>query len=127
VLGIVAAGTGTDRELLDVMTAITPPVPRAWIEVYDRIHRDGPELAGYMEDAGLEVLDAWEERRVRVTSPHAFLERIQAVAGHLSADLDPEEAAAHGERVTQGVVDASGPEGFRYSFIKLYGVARRPA
>jgi ubiquinone/menaquinone biosynthesis C-methylase UbiE len=126
VLGIVAAGTGTDRELLDVMQAITPPVPRSWIEIYDQIHRNGDELQGYLEDAGLEALDVWEERRTRVTSPEAFLQRIQAVAGHLSAELDPDEAAAHGERVTQGVIDASGPEGFRYSFIKLYGVARRP-
>ena len=35
-------------------------------------------------------------------------------------------AAAHGARVVEAVMSASGPRGFRYSFVKLYGVARRP-
>jgi ubiquinone/menaquinone biosynthesis C-methylase UbiE len=126
VMGILASGRGTDEEFRLVLSAIDPPVPPSWLEVFDLIHRDGDELASYMRDAGLEVLDAWEERRVRHVSPEAYLARIGAVAGHLSAGLDPAEAEAHAARVAEAVNRASGPDGFRYAFVKLYGVARRP-
>jgi ubiquinone/menaquinone biosynthesis C-methylase UbiE len=126
VLAILASGRGTDEEFRRVLEAVEPPVPRAWTEVFDRIHRSGPELAAYMEDAGLEVIDCWEEHRARHASPEAFLARIGAVASHLSDDLDPAEAQAHGERVTAAVVEAAGPRGFGFGFVKLFGVARRP-
>ena len=126
VLGILASGTGTDEEFRTILEAIEPPVPRAWVEVFGLIHRSGEELAGYMEGAGLEVIDAWEERRVRHVPPEAFLARITAVASHLSAGLDPEEAAAHGARVEEAVMGATGPRGFRYTFVKLFGIGRRP-
>lgn len=127
VLGVLASGRGTDLELLDVLRAVEPPVPAAWIDVFELIQRSAEEVAGYAEAAGLEVLDAWDERRVRRTSPEAYLARIDAVAGHLSADLDPDEAAAHAERVAAGVLAAAGPRGFEYAFVKLFVVARRPA
>jgi trans-aconitate methyltransferase len=127
VLGILASGTGTDDEFRVLLEAIEPPVPRGWVDVFGAIHRSGEELAGYMEDAGLEVIDVWEERRVRRVAPEAFLARITAVSSHLSADLDPEEAAAHGARVVEAVMGATGPRGFRYTFVKLFGVGRRPA
>ncbi|WP_217912735.1 class I SAM-dependent methyltransferase [Miltoncostaea marina] len=127
VLAILASGRGTDEEFRRVLEGVRPPVPPAWISVFDDIHRDSEELAGYMEDAGLEVVDAWDERRVRHQPPDAYLARIAAVASHLSADLEPAEAAAHGERVAAAVAAAAGPRGFRYSFVKLFGVGRRPA
>jgi len=126
VMAVLASGTGTDAEFLDVLTAIDPPVPEAWTSVFGQIHRTGDELASYMEAAGLEVLDAWEERRVRRTPPEAYLARINAVASHLSSDLDPDDAAAHSARVVEGVMGAAGPRGFEYAFVKLFGVARRP-
>lgn len=126
VLAILASGRGTDAEFQEVLEAVEPPVPRGWIEVFDAIQRSGEQLARYMEDAGLEVLDAWEEHRVRRASPEAYLTRITAVASHLSDGLDPAEAQAHGERVAAGVAGASGPDGFRFTFVKIYGVARRP-
>ena len=126
VLGILASGTGTDEEFRIILEAIEPPVPRGWVDVFGAIHRSGEDLAGYMEGAGLEVIDVWEERRVRHVAPEAFLARITAVSSHLSSGLDPEEAAAHGSRVVEAVMSASGPRGFRYSFVKLYGIARRP-
>jgi SAM-dependent methyltransferase len=126
VLGILGAGTGTDEEFRQVLEGIEPPVPRAWIDVFPLIHRSAGQLADYMEQAGLEVVDVWEERRVRRADPEAYLARINAVASHLSADLDPDEAAAHGAHVMQGVMDAAGPRGFEYAFVKLFGVARRP-
>ena len=79
-----------------------------------------------VEEAGLEVIDAWDERRVRRTDPDVFLARITAVASHLSAGLDPDEAAAHGERVVSAVHAAAGPRGFEYAFVKLFVIARRP-
>ena len=126
VMGILASGRGTDEELRLLLSAIDPPVPPSWVEVFDLIHRDVEELATYMRDAGLEVLDVWEERRVRRVSPEAYLARIGAVASHLSAGLDPAEAEAHNARVVEAVTRASGPDGFRFTFVKLYGVARRP-
>jgi trans-aconitate methyltransferase len=126
VLGILASGTGTDEEFRRILAAIDPPVPAEWVGVFALIQRTSSELADYMEQAGLEVVDAWEERRVRRVAPEAYLARIEAVASHLSSGLDPVEAAEHGARVAQAVVDASGPRGFEYAFVKLFGVGRRP-
>ncbi len=125
-LAILASGRGTDEEFRRLLVDLDPPVPVAWTEVFDRIHRSGDELAAYMEAAGLEVVDAWEERRVRRASPEAFLARIGAVASHLSDGLDPAEAEAHGARVAAAVAAAAGPRGFEFDFVKLYGVAVRP-
>lgn len=127
VLGVLASGRGTDQEFLEVLRAVRPSVPAAWIDVFGQIQRSADEVAGYAEDAGLGILDAWEERRVRRTSPEAYIARIAAVAGHLSADMDPDEAAAHGERVAAGIAAAAGPRGFEYAFVKLFVVARRPS
>jgi SAM-dependent methyltransferase len=126
VLAILASGRGTDEEFRRLLLGIEPPVPAAWTEVFDRIHRSGDELASYMEAAGLEVVDVWEERRARRTSPESFLARIGAVASHLSDGLDPAEAEAHAARVTAAVEGAAGARGFEFAFVKLYGVARRP-
>jgi len=126
VLGVLASGRGTDEQFRRILEGIEPPVPRAWIDVFDRIQRSADELAGYTEDAGLEVIDAWEEHRTRRTTPEAYLARIQAVASHLSEGLDPDEAEAHAARVVQGVTGAAGPRGFEYAFVKIFAVARRP-
>lgn len=126
VLGILASGRGTDEQFRRILEGIDPPVPRAWIEVFDQIQRTADQLAGYVEDAGLEVIDAWEEHRTRRTAPEAYLARIQAVASHLSEDMDPDAAAAHGERVTRAVMGAAGPRGFEYAFVKIFAVGRRP-
>jgi SAM-dependent methyltransferase len=126
VLAVLASGRGTDEEFRRLLAGLEPPVPAAWTDVFDRIHRSGEELAGYMEDAGLEVIDAWEEHRRRRAAPEAFLARIGAVASHLSDGLEPAAAEAHGARVAAAVAEAAGPRGFEFSFVKLFGVARRP-
>ena len=126
-LGILASASGTDAEFRAVLEGIRPPVPSAWTGVFDVIQRSADEVAGWMGDAGLEVIDAWEERRVRRQDPDAYLARIAAVASHLSTSLDPDEAAGHFERVTRAVHAASGPDGFRFAFVKLFAIARRPA
>ena len=126
VLGILASGTGTDEEFRRILDAIEPPVPRPWVDVFGLIHRSVEELTGYMEEAGIEPVDVWEERRVRHVTPEAFMARITAVSSHLSSDMDPGEVEAHGARVVQGVIDATGPRGFTYTFVKLFGIGRRP-
>ena len=127
VLAILASGAGSDREFKTVLEGIDPPVPAAWTGAFDAIQRTADEVAGWMRDAGLEVADAWEERRVRRTPPDAYLARMVATSSHISAGIDPEELAGHAERTARAVHEASGPEGFAYGFVKLFAIARRPA
>lgn len=126
VLGILAAGRGTDEELRQIMLGLDPPPPESWTGVYAQIHRDARELTAYLRAAGLEPLDVWEERRVRTTSPESYLARIQAVSAHLSAGMEPGDLEREGARLSAAVGAAAGPEGFEYSFSKLFGIARRP-
>lgn len=126
ILGLLASGRGTDIELRGVLEAIRPPVPEAWLAVYDQVQRDELELLAYLEDAGLEPIDVWMERRRRTVPPERYLARVAITTRHLVADLDPDELAAVGARVRAGVEAAAGPRGFGYTFNKLYAVARRP-
>ena len=56
-----------------------------------------------------------------------YLDRIRTTSAHVSADLDPDEAEAHWERVSQAVRAAAGPRGFEYTFVKTYAIGRKPA
>jgi ubiquinone/menaquinone biosynthesis C-methylase UbiE len=126
VLAVLASGSGTDAEFASVLRGIDPPVPAAWVEVFDRIHRDVPWMMDHLEHAGLEIVDVWIESRHRRTPAEDYLARIQAVASHLSEGMPEDEALAHGARVADAVVAASGPRGFEYTFNKLFAIARRP-
>lgn len=127
VLGILASGRGSDRELAELLGELRPPAPPRWRAAFDAIQRDAAELTDLLEDAGLEPLDVWEERRVRHQAPEQYLARMEAVSSHLSDDLDAQEAEGHRARAVAAVRAAAGPRGFRYTFVKLYGVARKPA
>ena len=127
VLAILASGAGSDREFKTVLEGIDPPVPATWIATFDAIQRTADEVAGWMADAGLEPVDAWEERRVRRTPPDAYLARMVATSSHVSAGIDEEELAGHAERTARAVHEASGPQGFVYGFVKLFAIGRRPA
>ena len=126
VVAILASGRGSDAEFQRVLEAMRPPVPESWTAVFDLIHRNGPELEAHLEEAGLEPIEVWEEHRVRRVPPDAYLARILAVASHLTAGMDPDRAEAEQARVAAAVEAASGPRGFEYRFVKLFGVARRP-
>jgi hypothetical protein len=126
VLGLLTAGRGSERELREIMASLDPPVPIAWHEVFDLIHRDERELEDMLEAVGLEPLDVWAERRRRRLPPERYLGRIVASSAHVSADLDPAEAEAAWARVADAVRAASGPRGFEYTFVKVFAVARRP-
>ena len=127
VVAILGSGRGADVELQRVLEAMRPPVPATWTEIFDLIHRDARELGAYLVDAGLEPIDVWEEHRARCVPPDDYLARILAVASHLNAGMDPDELEAEQARVVRAVHEASGPRGFEYGFVKLFGVARRPA
>ncbi len=124
IVAVLTAGRGTDAELLQVMRTMNPPVPVAWTAVFDYIHRNVPEMHEMLEAAGLEAVDVWSETRYRWIDPMNYMARLQAVAAHLSSDLDPDEALAHGERLTHALYAASGPRGFAYTFVKLFAIAR---
>lgn len=127
VLAVLASGAGTDKELVGIMRGVEPPLPPAWIAVFDAIWRDVPQMQGLLRDAGLREEDVWMESRSRTTSTEEYLERLRIVGAHLSAGLNPDEALAHGERLAAAITAASGPEGFRYTFNKLFAIARKPA
>lgn len=125
-VAILTAGRGTDNELLQIMRTMDPPVPVAWTAVFDYIHRDVPEMHAMLQAAGLEAVDVWSETRYRWIDPINYMARLQAVAAHLSSDLEPEVAQAHGERLTAALYDAADDRGFAYTFVKLFAIARRP-
>lgn len=126
VVAVLTAGRGTDGELLQVMRQMDPPVPVAWTAVFDYIHRDVPEMYAMLDAAGLEAVDVWAETRYRWIDPVNYMARLQAVAAHLSSDMPPEVALAHGERLTQALFAAAGPKGFAYTFVKLFAIAHKP-
>lgn len=125
-VAILTAGRGTDAELLQIMRDMDPPLPASWTTVFDYIHRDVREIEDMFEDAGLEPVDVWAETRRRRIPAMDYLARLQAVASHLSADLDPADAEAHGLRLGTALETASGPRGFDYTFVKLFAIGRRP-
>jgi SAM-dependent methyltransferase len=126
-VAVLAPGPRHDAEFVEVLEGLDPPVPPeipgAWAiaDVWPRTLRD------HMEEAGLEVLDVWVERRVRVVPPDAFMARIAAVGSHVWRETLGEEGAADLlERASAALRAASGPEGWRYTFAKTFAIARRP-
>jgi SAM-dependent methyltransferase len=127
VLGILCSGRGGEHEFRDVLGRVDPPPPPEWDAAFDAVQRDVDEMEGYLLGAALEPLDIWMERRVRRTTPEAYLERMRVVASHISsAVLTEDEVADLMERIATGMRAMSGPRGFEYTFTKLYAVARKP-
>jgi ubiquinone/menaquinone biosynthesis C-methylase UbiE len=126
VLGLLAAGRGTEREFRTVLAGIEPPVPPGLVEAFDRVQRDQDEMTALLADAGLEPLDVWTETRRRQMDPDRFLERVRAVSGHLTGGMAADEREELGRRIARALHEASGPGGFSYTFVKLFAVARRP-
>ncbi len=127
VLGILCSGRGGEMAFQDILRAIDPPVPPAWLTAWDTVQRGIDEMEVYIAGAGLQAVDIWMETRTRRTPVDAYLERIRVVAGHLSAGIPTEELDALNARLLAATSAAAGPEGFEYTFAKLFAVARRPA
>jgi len=126
VVGILGSGRGTDREYRDLLASLDPPVPSRLVDVYDELQRDELELRRDLEEAGLRVLDVWMERRRGRIPVDELLARKDATTGHMLDDLPADERRATWNRIAAAVRAAAGPDGFSYTFCKLYGVAERP-
>lgn len=126
VLGILCSGRGGEGEFRAVLAQLEHPGVPVWDAAFDDVQRDIPELEGYLRGAGLEPLDIWMERRIRRTAVEAYLERMRVVAGHIVGHLTPSERDELLRLVAEGMRAAAGPEGFEYTFTKLFAVARMP-
>jgi len=124
-LAIMCSGRGAEHEFRRILTEIYPPVPQ-WIGSFDLVQRDIDEMEVYLEDAGLDILDIWMERRIRRVPVEEYLTRMRVVASHLNAGYTPEQLADLHEKVTAATTKAAGPRGFEYTFTKLYAIARKP-
>jgi SAM-dependent methyltransferase len=126
-LAVLAGGEGVENEYRELMEGIKPPVPAHWPALYDTAPTSERQMLGFLEEAGLDPVDIWIERRFRQTPVDDFLERMRVVASHLSQDIDSEELEAHQARIRDAMLAQAGPRGFEYHFSKLYAVARKPA
>jgi ubiquinone/menaquinone biosynthesis C-methylase UbiE len=124
-LAILCSGRGGEEEFRRILTEIQPPVPQ-WVGTFDIVQRDIGEMEGYLDGAGLDILDIWMERRIRRTPVEEFLTRMRVVASHLNAGYSPEELALLDAKITEATRKAAGPRGFEYTFTKLFAVARKP-
>jgi ubiquinone/menaquinone biosynthesis C-methylase UbiE len=125
-LALLTAGRGTDAEFREVLRSIRPPVPPNYDATFDAVQRDVPEVEAYLAEAGLEVRDAWMEQRVRTVPVERYLGRMRVTAGHVSDGVPEPEMRELTERITAATAAAAGPDGFRYTFNKVYAIAWRP-
>lgn len=128
-LAILCSGTGGEGEFREVLATMRPTPPPEWDAAFDFVQRDVGDMEDYLLNAGLEPLDIWMERRVRHSTVEAYLERVRVVAGHITAQLELSEDRIQElwEGLTARMNQVNGPRGFRYTFTKLYAVARKPA
>lgn len=127
VIAVLCSGADGEREFQHVLSRLEPGVP-TWVGAFDTLQRDIPDMEGYLAGAGLEAVDVWMERRIRRVDPAGYLERMRVVAGHITAGGTDEERESLERRVEEAVTAACDPDGrFRYTFTKLFAIARRPA
>jgi ubiquinone/menaquinone biosynthesis C-methylase UbiE len=126
VIAILMSGRGGEQAYRDVIANIEP-VNYRWLGAFDGNLRSIPEMEDYLVQAGLEPVDIWTETRVRHTSVEAYMERMRVVAGHMIGDQSAADVAEYVARIEAELRRRSGPRGWRYEFVKLYAVARRPA
>jgi len=117
-----AAETGADTAAIFEAQSLMIDDP----ELLESVQRDIDEMEVYLEDAGLDILDIWMERRIRRVPVEEYLTRMRVVASHLNAGYTPEQLADLHEKVTAATTKAAGPRGFEYTFTKLYAIARKP-
>jgi malonyl-CoA O-methyltransferase len=126
VLGVLSSGRGSDHEYRDLIAALRPAVPAELVEAYERMQVDEVELEGHVRAAGLEPVDVWTERRSRRLAPERFVARKRATEAALIPAIPAPERERLWDRIAEAVHGAAGPEGFSYTFLKAYAVARRP-
>ena len=127
VLAILCSGRGGEHEFRDILRSLDPPAPAAWDAAFDTVQRDVDEMEEYIRGAGLEPVDIWMETRVRHAAPADYLERMRVVASHITAgSLDEAGIEDLLARIEAAMHAVSGPRGFRYTFTKLFAIARKP-
>jgi ubiquinone/menaquinone biosynthesis C-methylase UbiE len=126
IIAVLCSGRRGEEEFRRVLSTVVPPVPH-WLGAFDVVQRDEREMEDYVAGAGLEPLDIWMESRIRRVPVERYLERMRVVAGHLHADMPPDELAVLSERVAAATRAAAGPRGFEYTFTKLFAIARKPS
>lgn len=128
VLAILAPGERHDRPTVDAIEATGDPLVMRLAQSIVSNEIPLPWLTGQLGDAGLTPLDVWAETRMRVVSPDAIADRMDAVATHLWADLPADEQVDVLRRMREAFRDAAGPDGlYRYQFVKAFAIARAPA
>jgi SAM-dependent methyltransferase len=127
VLGVLCSGRGADGEYRDLIEGLRPAVPAPLVDAYDRMQVREDELGEHVVAAGLEPVDVWVERRRRALPVERFIARKHATEAALIADLPDAEREEVWARIAGAVAAAAGPDGFRFTFVKAYAVARRPA
>jgi ubiquinone/menaquinone biosynthesis C-methylase UbiE len=126
VIAILCSGSGGEGEFRHLLSRLEPGVP-TWVGAFETVQRDIPDMERYLAGAGLEPVDVWMERRIRRTDPVAYMERMRVVAGHITADTGAGEREDLERRVEEALAGACEADGrFRYTFTKLFTIARRP-
>lgn len=127
VVAVLCSGRGADGEYRDLIAAMSPAVPRELVDAYDAMQVAEGELDDHVAAAGLEAVDVWIERRRRHLPVERFLARKRATESALIGHLTDDEREAAWARIAERVAAAAGPDGFAYTFVKAYAVARRPS
>lgn len=125
VLGILCSGKGGEQAYLDIIANVEP-INYQWLGAFTGNLRDIDEMEGYLTHAGLDILDIWMERRVRHVPVEQYMERMRVVAGHIIGDPSQPEVAAWLSTVEERMRESCGPRGWRYEFMKLFALARKP-
>jgi SAM-dependent methyltransferase len=124
VLGLVAPGPGHDREYVEVLRTVVPPVPASVVDVFAIAQVFPDELEDLLCAAGLDVRDVWVETRHRRVPPDRYMARITTVGSHVwTRIMGAEEADEMVSRITAAVHRAAGPRGFEYTFTKTFAIA----
>lgn len=127
VLGMLNSGRHAEHEFREVLARVDHPGAAIWEACFDAVQRDIPEMESYVRGAGLEVVDLWMERRIRRTPPEAYLERMRVVTRHMFDGFSDEDLAELHRLTRDEMRRVEGPEGFEYTFTKLYTIARKPS
>ncbi len=125
VVAILCSGKGGEQDYRNVIADVEP-INYQWLGAFDGNLRDIPEMEGYLVAAGLEPIDIWMERRVRHVPVEEYMERMRVVAGHIIGDPNTPEVASWLGKVEEKMRARSGPRGWRYEFMKLFALARKP-
>jgi len=126
VVAVLCSGKGGEQDYRDIIADVEP-INYKWLGAFDGNLRDIGEMEGYLTHAGLEPLDIWMERRVRHVPVEEYMERMRVVAGHVIGDPTKPDVAEWLGKVEDRMRERSGPRGWRYEFMKLFALARRPA